>query len=488
MKGKITRLLVGILVQCALANAFTTIGIAEESVQELINPLSIMGAAEIAEINSNLDLLKSGIFSDCIFVVGPDKRIIKAHKTILIRNSGIFEKLFSREDAPSKVFINSVDYNDFLAILRFIYSGSNCIRSVDEACALLKYAEKFQFDGVAEKSRAFLWASMYPGRIWSTYQCAIAANDEQLAQAAIELAKQDTAQALQESDFASVPKSVLSDFLHAKQLSFVPLSDKSAHRHYLELKLLKAVIRWAKAEAKRQSLPLTPVSYRTVLGPELLMPLRGLFLTPEDHNSLEFGSQKFDYGKIMSLVFSLEDEGDVGQFKGPRLVSEAQQIRKVLGAEFCGPLHHFTGQNSTYWLVSSAQLGFLNMRDPRLVGLQVLRKDGCQPKDEFTVLVVRMRDNKIIYGARVTITETGECKKISPKVEVKLPREVPLEGDSSQFKVQVIFHRSGEYPAYDHSSQVDVPKFFNGNTMVNLRTPKGSGIITSIVTTKPRGS
>jgi hypothetical protein len=74
---------------------------------------------------------------------------------------------------------------------------------------------------------------------------------------------------------------------------------------------------------------------------------------------------------MMALVFNLEDEGDVGQFKGPKLVSEAQHVRRVVGAEVCGPFQQFTGDNSTFWLVSTSKLGFLNMRDPRLVGLQV---------------------------------------------------------------------------------------------------------------------
>jgi hypothetical protein len=119
----------------------------------------------------------------------------------------------------------------------------------------------------------------------------------------------------------------------------------------------------------------------------------------------------------------------------------------------------------------------------------VLRKEGCLPLDEFTLLVVQMPTNKIVYGARVKLTETGECKKGGAKsIEIKLPREVALDGDSAQFKVQVVFHKSGEYPAYDHSSPAEVPKFFNANTMVNVKTPKGSGIITSVITTKPRGS
>jgi len=79
----------------------------------------------------------------------------------------------------------------------------------------------------------------------------------------------------------------------------VPQSERAdSQRHVLEFKLLRATIRWAKAEAKRQGLPLNPVSYRTVLGQELLMPLRGLFLTTQDFKSLPFGSKRFDYGKV----------------------------------------------------------------------------------------------------------------------------------------------------------------------------------------------
>jgi hypothetical protein len=87
--------------------------------------------------------------------------------------------------------------------------------------------------------------------------------------------------------------------MHSEELSFAPQSEKTAaQRHSLEFQLLRAVIRWAKAEAKRQGLPLTPISYRTVLGQELLMPLRGLFLTTLDFKSLKYGSRRFDYGKV----------------------------------------------------------------------------------------------------------------------------------------------------------------------------------------------
>jgi hypothetical protein len=111
---------------------------------------------------------------------------------------------------------------------------------------------------------------------------------------------------LQESDFSSVPKSVLTELLHSQQLSFVPQADRSStQRHFLEFKLLRAFIRWAKVETKRQGLPLTPVSYRTILGPELLMPLRGLFLTTQDHKSVRYSSKRFDYGKVSKLFSNL---------------------------------------------------------------------------------------------------------------------------------------------------------------------------------------
>jgi hypothetical protein len=51
------------------------VGVAEESLVKLSNPALTMDASEVAEINNNLELLRTGNFSDCTFVVGSEKKV-----------------------------------------------------------------------------------------------------------------------------------------------------------------------------------------------------------------------------------------------------------------------------------------------------------------------------------------------------------------------------------------------------------------------------
>jgi hypothetical protein len=49
--------------------------VAEESLTKLTNPTLTMDAAEVAELNNNMELLRTGNFADCTFIVGSDKKV-----------------------------------------------------------------------------------------------------------------------------------------------------------------------------------------------------------------------------------------------------------------------------------------------------------------------------------------------------------------------------------------------------------------------------
>jgi hypothetical protein len=60
------------------------VGVAEESLTKLTNPTLTMDAAEVAELNNNMELLRTGNFADCTFIVGSDKKVIRFTKFIEI--------------------------------------------------------------------------------------------------------------------------------------------------------------------------------------------------------------------------------------------------------------------------------------------------------------------------------------------------------------------------------------------------------------------
>jgi hypothetical protein len=60
------------------------VGVAEESLTKLTNPTLTMDAAEVAELNNNMELLRTGNFADCTFIVGSDKKVTSFTKFIEI--------------------------------------------------------------------------------------------------------------------------------------------------------------------------------------------------------------------------------------------------------------------------------------------------------------------------------------------------------------------------------------------------------------------
>ena len=84
---------------------------------------------------------KSDNFSDVLFIV--DNQEVPAHRCILSARSEYFRAMFSdgmREANTSKpIYINSVQYNVFKAVMQFIYCGKFIKEEEFDAVMLVRY-------------------------------------------------------------------------------------------------------------------------------------------------------------------------------------------------------------------------------------------------------------------------------------------------------------------------------------------------------------
>ncbi len=73
--------------------------------------------------DTNRNLLLTGKLSDVTFVVGEEKKEVRAHKFILMSRSSVFEAMFERWDSSSSgpISVEDADFDAFNAFLEARY-------------------------------------------------------------------------------------------------------------------------------------------------------------------------------------------------------------------------------------------------------------------------------------------------------------------------------------------------------------------------------
>ncbi|KAF4530175.1 hypothetical protein B566_EDAN001434 [Ephemera danica] len=265
----------------------------------------------------NRYLLKEQLLTDCTFIVGPDPdpQTIRAHKLLLQRASSLFEAIFnSSGDRPVRV--SDVSPPVFTALLEFLYTGEVCLEDFDQVCELASVAARFEIPALVQRSRAFLWASLYPSNVWRAYKCAMAANDTKLQAMALQVAQRRTDEALMDPKFAEIPQEALVAFLSQDSLNV-----KS------EVQLLDASVRWALSEVMRRNLPPKPESLREALGSALGL-IRFLTLTPKQFADNQLTSQILTCTERLAILYNLNSPRVIPLPSG---ISEQKKSRKSSG-------------------------------------------------------------------------------------------------------------------------------------------------------------
>jgi speckle-type POZ protein len=102
------------------------------------------------------ELLASGKHADMEFRVGDE--VIRAHKLVLVTRVPYFDKMFEsgmKEATTNIVEIKDVTPEIWMKFLGFVYTGALCLANWNDATALLKLADMYDFSQL--KKRCVGW-------------------------------------------------------------------------------------------------------------------------------------------------------------------------------------------------------------------------------------------------------------------------------------------------------------------------------------------
>ena len=133
----------------------------------------------------------------------------------------------------------------------FIYTGEICLEDFDVACEVVRLASLLGLTSLSEECNNFLWSRIYPKNMWRAYKCAENANDTQLKEMALKMAKLKTDEALMDPQFTEVSQAAVVDLMKQDELNVSS-----------EVRLYEAALRWGMAEVARRGLPPGPQSLR----------------------------------------------------------------------------------------------------------------------------------------------------------------------------------------------------------------------------------
>ncbi|KAF6214489.1 hypothetical protein GE061_009232 [Apolygus lucorum] len=189
-------------------------------------------------------ILKTGLWSDCKFVVGADepKREFKAHKLILSMASPVFEKMFQDcyKETKQDVTIVDIQPEAFGAMLNYVYGDQINLQSFDQACELCYVANKYMMPNLLKNCTAYIWQDVNVSNACRGYEFAKLFDQHNLMVKCKKIICQKTSEVISQSSFVEVQISTLKMILAEERLGIRS-----------EMELFEAVEKWAQAEFER---------------------------------------------------------------------------------------------------------------------------------------------------------------------------------------------------------------------------------------------
>ncbi|CAH1977283.1 unnamed protein product [Acanthoscelides obtectus] len=165
-------------------------------------------------------LFKTGIWSDCRFIVGTNQQIIDGHKLFLAMSSPVFEAMFFGE-MPEKDPIPIVDVQPdaFKALLEYVYTDRINLTSFDQACELCYAAKKYMLPHLVEGCTKYLWSDLNPRNACRAYEFGKLFEEPLLIDKCIQIICDKTREVLSDTSFDEVQFNTLLDILDQNQLN-----------------------------------------------------------------------------------------------------------------------------------------------------------------------------------------------------------------------------------------------------------------------------
>uniref|UniRef100_A0A2R9CMJ9 BTB domain-containing protein n=1 Tax=Pan paniscus TaxID=9597 RepID=A0A2R9CMJ9_PANPA len=201
----------------------------------------------------NALMFNNELVADVHFVVGPPgaTRTVPAHKYVLAVCSSVFCAMFYRDlaEVKSEIHIPDVEPAAFPILLKYVYSDEIHL----EADTVLA-AKKYIVPALAKACVNFLGTSLKAKDACVLLSQSRLFEEPDLTQRCWEVIDAQAEMALRSEGFCEMDRQTLEIIVTRE-----------------EAVVFKAVLNWAKAECKRQGLPVTPRNKRHVLGRALYL-------------------------------------------------------------------------------------------------------------------------------------------------------------------------------------------------------------------------
>ncbi|KAG7169608.1 BTB/POZ domain-containing protein 6-like [Homarus americanus] len=246
-------------------------------------------------------VLQSGQWSDCTFIVGNEnnQKTMRGHRLILAMSSPVFEAMFyggMAEKTDKPIEILDVQPDAFKALLQYIYSDDINLKSFDQVCEICYAAKKYMIPSLVEQCTQFIWRDLHPGNVCRAYEFARLFEEPRLLDKCMQIIQNTTDQVLKDASFEEIDAATLRTILQQEILSVS------------ELVLWEACLQWAKQECVRQSLEVSPMNQRKVLG-DCLGLIRFLTLSPTEFANSPAVSGLLSQEESYTLLMNISSPG-----------------------------------------------------------------------------------------------------------------------------------------------------------------------------------
>ncbi|BFZ17104.1 hypothetical protein BsWGS_20143 [Bradybaena similaris] len=234
-------------------------------------------------------LINNPEYSDLKFYIGPNRKIIYAHRCIMSARCVVFKAMLAEKsnsdekDVP--YVLPDVSPAIFLAMLEFIYT--NCVTlSPNTATDLLATALEYGLDGLRDLCVDYLVSNVSISNACNVLQSAVTYNQNDLKEKAIVFIEDNTADVVKSKSFQEINEDSLVAIIRSSRLTID------------EMDLCKAVKDWASVNSVVNGKKIHEMARDAVKH------LRLSLLSPNELTTLEEENKKANFIPVESFAFA----------------------------------------------------------------------------------------------------------------------------------------------------------------------------------------
>ena len=228
-------------------------------------------------LERNKYMFNNPVMSDIKFAF-PDKPpiYIPAHKYVLAISSPVFFAMFYGDLAEKRETIDITDCDPevFLQFLRYLYYDDTNFGDVNRAILVWCTADKYDVPSLAKECVKFIDASMDPLTAFDIIPHARRFNHQDLEKVCWEVIDYNAQEIVADDSFLELKHEVLLSFFERSSLRIG------------EVKLFKAVDRWAERRCKEGNMTIDGAHKRSVLGEDLVKLVRFSLMSPREFSDV----------------------------------------------------------------------------------------------------------------------------------------------------------------------------------------------------------